>query len=92
MKTLKEFVRGNLHCSYDEASEFISKFRHYDAVDYGRNIIENHIDNFVEGFNIDNIDETTLAAIAITLEEDCLRDLSVIEDDILRDVFGDKYE
>lgn len=40
MTTLNEFVKRNLHCSYDEAAEFISKLRHYDAVEYGRNIIK----------------------------------------------------
>lgn len=90
--TLKDFIRRELKCSYDDAEEFIRKFRHYDAVDYGKNIIQNHIDSFVEGFDTDNVDEETLACIAIRLEDDCLCDLSTIEDRILKDVFEDKYE
>lgn len=92
MKTLNDFIRENLHCSYDEANTFISNFRHYDAVDYGRNIVENHLDSFSDEFDVDSIDEETLACIAIRLEDDCLVDLSIIEDNILKDVFGDKYE
>ena len=92
MNTLKEFVRSNLRCSYDETEEFIRKFRYYDAVDYGRNIIENYRGSFSEDFDADNIDEETLACIAIRLEDACLVDLSAIEDNILRDVFGEKYE
>lgn len=91
MKTLVQFVRDNLKCSSTEAYTFINKLRHYDAVDYGRNIIENHLDNFVDGFDTDRIDEETLASIAIRLEDDCMTDLSTIEDDILTDVFGENY-
>lgn len=89
---LVKFVKENLKCSSAEAWDFISKFRHYDAVEYGRNIIENHIDSFVEGFDVDGIDEETLASLAIRLEDDCMTDLSSIEDEILRDVFGHYVE
>lgn len=92
MKTLREFVRENLHCSYDNANEFISKFRHYDAVEYGRNIIENHCDSFVEGFDIDDIDEETLASVAISVEDESMSDISTVEDDVLKNIFQDKYE
>lgn len=91
MKTLKDFVRENLHCSFDKAEEFISKFRYYDAANYGRSIVENNIDNFTEGFNIEEISEETFASIAIRFEDDCLTDISVIEDRILKDVFEDRY-
>lgn len=91
MKRLVRFVMKRLKCSHSEALDFISKFRHYDAVDYGRNIIENHEDSFVEGFDTDTIGEETLAAIAIMLEDACMSDLSSIEDQILEDVFGEKY-
>lgn len=47
---------------------------------------------FAEGFDVDGIDEETLADIAIRLEDECMTDLSTIEDDILDDVFGENYE
>ena len=91
MDTLVQFVKESFNCSSAKAWGFISKFRHYDAVEYGSNIIENHRDNFAEGFDLDIIDEETLASLAIRLEDDCMTDLSTIEDDILTDVFGESY-
>lgn len=91
MKRLVRFVMERLKCSHSEACGFIIEFRHYDAVDYGANIIENHADNFVEGFDTDSIDEETLAAIAIMLEDACMSNLGSVEDQILEDVFGEKY-
>ena len=87
MMTLNEFVKRNLHCSYDEAAEFISKFRHYDAVEYGRDIIRNHEEDFIEGFDLDSIEEETLANIAIKVEDRAMTDLSVVEDEVLKEYF-----
>lgn len=89
--TLKEFVRNKLNCSYDDAELFISKFRHYDAVEYGRNILENHEDDFKEGFDIDSIEEETLAKIAIGVENKAMSDLSSIEDSMLEEYFPFEY-
>ena len=85
--TLKDFVRSKIHCSYDEAEEFISLFRHYDAVEYGRNIIENHADNFMDEFDVDDIDEDVLAEVAIAVEDRAMQDLSTIEDTVLSELF-----
>jgi len=92
MMTLNEFVKQNLHCSYEEATEFISQFRHYDAVEYGRNIIENHEEDFIEGFDIDSIEEETLASIAIKVEDRAMTDLSVVEDEVLKEYFPFEVE
>ena len=88
---LNEFVRFTLHCSYDEADMFISDFRNYDAVEYGRNILENHEDNFCDGFDIDSVDEDLLIAIAHGVEDEAMDGCGTIEDHVLHDIFGDKY-
>ena len=92
MMTLNKFIERNLCCSYDEAAEFISKFRHYDAVEYGRDIIRNHEEDFIEGFDLDSIEEETLANIAIEVENRAITDLSVAEDDVLKEHFPFEVE
>ena len=86
--TLREFVRSNVHCSYDEADKFISNFRYYDAAEHGRNILECHEDDFVDEFNIDNIDDGICAQIAIDVEDMAMSDLSEKEDKVLKEYFG----
>lgn len=86
--TLTEFVRSQVHCSYDEASEFISNFRHYDAVEYGKNILKNHEDDFVDGFDIDAVDDETCAQLAIDFEDLAMSDSSEKEDKVLKNTFG----
>ena len=89
--TLVEFVRSKVHCSYEEAYQFIVDFKHHSDVQGGRNIVENHIDNFNEDFDTDNITDEDYAKIAIEVDEEVYSDIGSKEDEVLSRLYGENY-